>query len=126
MKDEWQPIETAFLQAIFEYAVAHDLFADGREADLRAAASDVLDGWALREEISGLVRRRVLTPFKLERAAQSISSVTWGLTDKGVAMMREWHATSARPPAPHRNGRLHCPHCGEVLPALSSHQEPTP
>jgi hypothetical protein len=50
------------------------------------AASDVLDGWATREELTDLIKGRLLRVIRFSRDRDSICGGSWtvGLTDKAI------------------------------------------
>ena len=84
--------------------------------DLKQAPSDILDGWAYPHELADLVRRRILHVIPVERESQNgLSTVTWGFTPRGIAIMRAWKANvpAALPDVQHA---AHCcANCGAPL-----------
>lgn len=70
---------------------------------LYEAASDVLDGWALRHEIDDLVRRKLLTVVPTGesdyRFDMSLCGMTWtvGLTDRAIAALWPHRALKESP-----------------------------
>lgn len=104
-----------WLMHIWDRVIGSEFYLASDE-NLRAAPSDVLDGWAAPRDVADLVRRRILFVTRYAKEDQtSLSSVTWDFTDRGIAIMRAWLAGKpaivAETPPPDNC----CPHCGSPI-----------
>lgn len=105
-----------WLLRIWERVVASEFYL-ASDQNLGNAPSDTLDGWAYPKDVADLVRRRILYVQKIpanERISNAMP-VSWGFTERGIAIMRAWVADRPIVAPDTRPSPNCCPNCGAPL-----------